>query len=132
MWKKTGNDTYDYLLQVKSGPPTQDPFHFLGGGPKPLSLNDSEVGSAPESMTPIIVLLSTVGLRLAVLGNPRKSHDLVVCTCKVCLGNTENTSFFTAIHQKKEIFYVREIDLSITCSIIMINIEQYPQRIGNY
>ena len=64
----------DYLLQVKLW---HDPFHFLGGGPNPLSLKLSDSGQTPESNTPTVMSLSILVL-LTCWEKPMKSHDLVV------------------------------------------------------
>jgi hypothetical protein len=64
-----------YLLHVKL---RHAPFHLLGGGPKPSSEKDGESGHRPVSSMPMMTSPSSSRLRFAVLGKPRKSHDLVV------------------------------------------------------
>ena len=51
----------EYLLQVTFDV-WQVPFHLLGGGPKPLSLKLSDSGQIPESITPMMTLLSAAVL----------------------------------------------------------------------
>ena len=76
------------MLQVKL---RQAPFHLPGGGPRPASEKDGESGHTPVSSMPTMTSPSVGRLRRAFLGKPRKSHDLVVWSWYVRLGNTETT-----------------------------------------
>ncbi|XP_022864826.1 uncharacterized protein LOC111384741 [Olea europaea var. sylvestris] len=79
-----------YLLQVKFEKAWQLPFHLLGGGPNPSSLKLSDSGQIPVSNIPKITSLSIFVLSTSSR-NPMKSHDLVVWSCFLVLGNTDTT-----------------------------------------
>jgi len=112
-----------YLLQpVKFAPVTHLPFHLRGGGPYPVSLKlglssqipvsiqnqfmicfhceyHTNVFFIPVSNTPTIIWLSILEFLFTFKGNPRKSHDLVVCSWRTVFGNTETTFSSSAQNQ---------------------------------
>ena len=90
-----------YLLQGKFMPPLQAPFHFLGTGPKPLSLKLLLSGQIPVSMMPTIISLSTLRFLVIDWLKPMKSQDLVVWSWSVLLGKTDTTSSMPACHSYK-------------------------------
>lgn len=69
------------------------PFHFFGGGPNPSSLKLSDSGQIPVSIIPMMTLFSINDL-LSCRGKPRKSHDRVVWSLPLSLGNTETMPSF--------------------------------------
>jgi len=89
------------------------PFHLLGGALYPSSLKLAASGQIPVSIMPMMMSDSLAGFCIAVSGKPKKSHDLVVWSWRVLLGNTETMPFLSLKFAKRQSI----CDSSIACQM---------------
>lgn len=99
LWQQCGSRALYHLLHI-------------GTGPRPTSVKLLDSGQIPVSRIPIITSLSIVKFRRTFTGKPVKSHDSVVRSWRVLLGNTDTTSscpeyiYVYIYNMKEEIFTI--------------------------